>query len=342
METPTVVHPVPPHVTSIMRMLACMNGTTGLKLPGLTIADTIGNTPLVRLDRLITDRDFTLWAKLEYFNPGGSAKDRTAHAMVTAGNLKPGDVVVESSSGNLGIALAREAVLGDWTFHCVVDPRANRSTVKHMQALGAVVHQITEPDEETGDWLVARRKRVAQLLEEIPEAICLDQYSNTEAFRAHQEGTMTEIVDQLGHAPDHLLVAVSTTGTIGGCLRHIEAHNLPTQVTAVDAMGSVLFDGNPGPRHLPGFGAGMVPELSRQITPHRVLRVTDRESVEGARTLVRKEAILPGASGGAVIAAVEKLKDVFEPGSDVVVVLHDSGTRYMDTIYNDDWVEENL
>ncbi|NMB23074.1 MAG: pyridoxal-phosphate dependent enzyme, partial [Corynebacterium sp.] len=102
-----------------MRKLACMNGTTGLKLPGLTIADTIGNTPLVRLDRLITDRDFTLWAKLEYFNPGGSAKDRTAHAMVTAGNLKPGDVVVESSSGNLGIALAREAVLGDWTFHCV-------------------------------------------------------------------------------------------------------------------------------------------------------------------------------------------------------------------------------
>lgn len=342
METPTVVHPVPPHVTPIMSMLACMNGTTGLKLPGLTIADTIGNTPLVRLDRLTQDRDFTLWAKLEYFNPGGSAKDRTAHAMVTAGNLKPGDVVVESSSGNLGIALAREAVLGDWTFHCVVDPRANRSTVKHMQALGAVVHQITEPDAETGDWLVARRARVAQLLEEIPEAICLDQYSNTEAFRAHQEGTMTEIVQQLGRAPDHLLVAVSTTGTIGGCLRHIEAHHLPTQVTAVDAMGSVLFDGNPGPRHLPGFGAGMVPELSRQITPHRVLRVEDRESVEGARTLVRKEAILPGASGGAVIAAVDKLKDVFEPGSDVVVVLHDSGTRYMDTIYNDEWVEENL
>lgn len=320
-----------------MGMLARMNGTTGL-----TIADTIGNTPLVRLDRLAKGWDFTLWAKLEYFNPGGSAKDRTAHAMVAASNLKPGDTVVESSSGNLGIALAREAVLGDWTFHCVVDPRANRATVKHMQVLGAIVHQLTEPDPETGDWLVARRAKVARLLEEMPEAICLDQYSNTEAFRAHQEGTMTEIVEQLGHAPDHLLVAVSTTGTVGGCLRYIGAHGLDTQVTAVDAEGSVLFDGQPGPRHLPGFGAGMVPELSKQLNPHRVMRIHDRASVEAARKLVRLEAILPGASGGAVIAAVEKLRPDIAPGSDVVVVLHDSGTRYMDTIYNDDWVEENL
>lgn len=318
-------------------MIACMNAT-----PGPTIADTIGNTPLVRLDRLTRGWDLSLWAKLEYFNPGGSAKDRTAHAMVAASNLKPGDTVVESSSGNLGIALAREAVLGDWTFHCVVDPRANRATIIHMEALGAVVHQITEPDPETGDWLVARRARVAQLQQEMPEAICLDQYSNTEAFRAHQEGTMTEIVQQLGHAPDHLLVAVSTTGTVGGCLRYIEKNGLSTQVTAVDALGSVLFDGHPGPRHLPGFGAGMVPKLSTQIKPHRVLRVNDRDSVMGARKLVRTETILPGASGGAVIAAVDMLKDTFEPGSDVVVILHDSGTRYMDTIYNDNWVEENL
>ena len=89
-----------------------------------TIADAIGNTPLVRLDRLARNWNFNLWAKLEAYNPGGSAKDRTAHAMVTASQLKPGDTVVESSSGNLGIALSREAVLGDWTFHCVVDPRA--------------------------------------------------------------------------------------------------------------------------------------------------------------------------------------------------------------------------
>ncbi len=176
----------------------------------------------------------------------------------------------------------------------------------------------------------------------MPDATCLDQYSNTAAFVAHDEGTMTEIVEQLGHAPDQLLVAVSTTGTIGGCLQYVAAHGLSTQVIAVDAEGSVLFDGHPGTRHLPGFGAGMVPELSKKISPHRVLRIDDRASVEAARKLVRTEAILPGASGGAVIAAVEKLSADIPAGSDVVVIVHDDGTRYMDTIYNDDWVEENL
>ena len=117
---------------------------------------------------------------------------------------------------------------------------------------------------------------------------------------------------------------------------------MATQVTAVDAEGSVLFDGHPGTRHLPGFGAGMVPELSKQLSPHRVLRINDRASVDAARKLVRTEAILPGASGGAVIAAVEKLRPSITQGSDVVVILHDDGTRYMDTIYNDDWVEKNL
>src|SRR5699024_8455991 len=309
---------------------------------GHTIADAIGNTPLVRLDRLSQNWGFNLWAKLEAYNPGGSAKDRTAHAMVTASNLKPGDTVVESSSGNLGIALSREAVLGDWTFHCVVDPRANRTTVAHMKALGTVVHQITEPDPDTGDWLVARRARVAQLLEQMPDATCLDQYSNTAAFVAHDEGTMTEIVEQLGHAPDQLLVAVSTTGTIGGCLQYVATHGLGTQVIAVDAEGSVLFDGPTGTRHLPGFGAGMGPELSRKCAAHRVLRNSEGACVEAARRLVRTGAIWRGASGGAAMPSVEAIRSDIPSGSDVVVILHDDGTRYMDTSYNDDGVEENL
>ena len=129
-----------------------------------------GNTPLVSLDRLISCPGTTLWAKLESHNPSGSAKDRTAHAILAAADLQPGAVIVESSSGNLGVAMAREAVLGGWTFHCVVDPKANRSTIATMRAFGAVVHEITEPDPETGDWLAARRARVAELLAELPGA----------------------------------------------------------------------------------------------------------------------------------------------------------------------------
>lgn len=314
---------------------------------GPTLADTVGNTPLVRLDRLAQGRDVSIWAKLEYFNPGGSAKDRTATAMVEAaiadGSLRPGDTVVESSSGNLGVAMARQAALGGWTFHCVVDPRANKATVAHMEALGAVVHMLDRPDPETGDWLTARRAEVARLLEEIDGAICLDQYSNEAAFTAHSAGTMREIHEQLGTAPDYLLVAVSTTGTIGGCLRYIREHDLPTTVIAVDAEGSVLFQGARGERHLPGFGAGVVPKLSESVTPDRVLRIPDRASVEGARRLARTEAILPGASGGAVIAGVDKLlEEEVEQGATIVVILHDGGPAYLDTIYNDDWVEQNL
>jgi len=138
-------------------------------------------------------------------------------------------------------------------------------------------------------------------------------------------------------------VAVSTTGTIGGCLRYIREHDLPTTVIAVDAEGSVLFQGTRGERHLPGFGAGVVPKLSESVTPDRVLRIPDRASVEGARRLARTEAILPGASGGAVIAGVDKLlEEGVEEGATIVAILHDGGPAYLDTIYNDDWVEQNL
>lgn len=299
-----------------------------------------GNTPLVRLDRLPARPGVTLWAKLEGYNPSGSAKDRTAHAILAAADLRPGTVIVESSSGNLGVALAREAVLGGWTFHCVVDPKANRSTIATMRAFGAVVHEVTAPDPATGDWLAARRARVAELLTEIPGAVCLDQYSNRAAFTAHDEGTMAEIVAQLGHTPAHLFVAVSTTGTIGGCLRRIAREGWDTEVTAVDAEGSVLFDGARGRRHLPGFGAGIVPDLAAEVTPDRIVRVGDRDSVAAARQLARTEGVLCGASGGAVVAAVGKLLP--ELHGDVVLVLHDGGTHYLDTVYNDDWVEENL
>ncbi|STC70313.1 pyridoxal-phosphate dependent enzyme [Corynebacterium pilosum] len=316
---------------------------------GETLPDLLGNTPLVRFDRFAASHrppGVRLWAKLESFNPGGSAKDRTAHAIVTdaiqRGIVSAGTTVVESSSGNLGVALAREAATASWTFHCVVDPKANRSTVSYMRALGATVHEVTEPDAATGDWLTARRTKVAELIDDIPDAVTLDQYSNRAALSAHCDGTMREIVDTLRTAPDYLVVAVSTTGTIGGCLRYIASHGLDTQVVAVDAVGSILFCGLRGTRHLPGFGAGMVPELSRGLAPHRIIRVPDVESVAGARRLARSEAFLAGASGGAVAAALEQLLPEVEDGATIAAIFHDGGVPYLDTIYNDTWVEQTL
>ncbi|MBC6822489.1 pyridoxal-phosphate dependent enzyme [Corynebacterium sp. LK33] len=311
-------------------------------LPGVLSA--IGNTPLVAFDQLRPPGAGPLWGKLESFNPGGSAKDRTARALVRdaqrCGVLTKDSVVVESSSGNLGVALAREAVLGGWEFHCVVDRRTNASTLAHIRALGATIHEVERPDLETGDWLVARRALVATLVDELG-AINLDQYSNRAAFSAHEEGTMREIVEQLGHAPDILAVAVSTTGTVGGCLRYVAKHKLPTRVVAIDAQGSVLFDGNRGARVLPGYGAGVVTELSTLTEPHEVIRVHARDAVNAARTTARATGFLPGASGGAVAWGVDKLaRD--NPGAEIVAIFHDDGRAYLDTIYNDEWVADNV
>lgn len=307
----------------------------------------MGHTPLVKLDRLAALKnraDLNIYAKLEGFNPGGSAKDRTAAAMVAAavldGTLRPGGTAVESSSGNLGVALAREAALRDFTFHCVVDPRANRVTVAHMQALGAVVHEVTEPDPDTGDWLTARRRRVEELLTELGGSINFDQYSNRAAFAAHRDGTMAEILADLGRAPEHVFVAVSTTGTLGGCLQATEGTG--TQVHAVDAEGSVLFGGRRGARQLPGYGAGVVTALSTLVTPSDISRIDARSAISAARELAACEAILPGASGGAVLAALNRALPDIPAGSDVVVILHDNGTAYLSTIYDDTWVEENV
>lgn len=310
-----------------------------------------GSTPLVRLHNLLPNSNLQVYAKLEQFNPGGSAKDRTAHALVTDaladGRISGDDVhLVESSSGNLGVALARQAAARNWQFTCVVDKRVNRATVETMRALGAHIDTVKSPDPESGDWLVARRKRVAELLRELPHATNLDQYSSESAFRAHDEGTMREIVQQLGGAPDAVFVAMSTTGTVGGCARHLRRIGAPTQVFGVDAEGSVLFGGTRGTRHLPGYGAGMVPALSQSVVVEDVIRIPDAQAVVGARTLTRAEGILPGASGGAVVSALitqaQQLEGALGCDAIVVLVLHDGGAAYMDTVYNDDWVEQQL
>lgn len=303
----------------------------------------IGRTPLVDLTRGFQPAEggptATVWGKLESFNPGGSAKDRTARALVAdateRGILHPGAVAVESSSGNLGVALAREAAIGGWEFHCVVDQRTNAATVAMIRALGAVVHPVTEPDPETGDWLAARRKKVAELKAELG-AVNLDQYSNRAAFDAHDAGTMAEIVAQLGHAPDTLVVSVSTTGTIGGCLRHIRRNGYDTEVIAVDAEGSVLFGGTRGERVLPGYGAGVVPELSTEVEPDRVVRVAAADAVRAARQLARSTGFVPGASGGAVAHVLGQLVGAGVAG-DIAAIFHDDGRAYLDTVYNDEW-----
>ena len=313
------------------------------------IASAIGNTPLVRLR--VPDRpDVAVWAKLEGCNPGGSAKDRSAWGMLQdalgSGRVAPGGTIIESSSGNLGMALARLCTALGIGFECVADQHASPVALATIRALGGVVHLVDGPDPETGELLVARQQLVAQLLAERPGAISLDQYSNRASLRAHAEGTMREICERLPRI-DEVLAATSTTGTIGGCqawlcAQGLCAQGLDTRVIAVDAAGSVLFDGEQAPRQLPGYGAGMVPELAGFVRPDEVVKVAEADAVVGARVLARREGILTGASGGAVYWALLNRAAELPADAVVALILHDFGWGYLDTVHDDAWVAEHL
>lgn len=311
-----------------------------------SISDAVGRTPLIRLERLFPDSGVEILAKLESVNPGGSTKDRPALAMVRAaidsGLLAAGGTVVESSSGNLGVALARVCTAHDLHFVCVVDSRTNRTTVATIRALGGEVEMVCDPDPATGDLLTARLHRVDQLLEQIPGAVNLYQYGNPANPAAHSAGTMREIAEATDHRLDVLMAAVSTTGTIAGCTAYLREHGMNTRTVAVDAVGSVLFGGTAAVRPLPGIGAGVVTDISRTVAPDQVVRVDAVGAVVGARLLARREGILAGASTGAIVQALGSLVAELDAGSRLAFIVHDGGVPYLDTIYDNDWVRRTL
>lgn len=310
-----------------------------------SILATVGNTPLIRLTGFLDLEDVALYLKLEAANPGGSVKDRPALRMleqaIRTGRIGPDTIVVESSSGNTGIGLAQVCAYYGLRFVCVVDGRTQPHNLAILRALGAELEVVDAPLDGSVDLLAARIERVAALLAELPDAFWPNQYANIHNPRAHQLGTMAEIDAALGGAVDELFVAVSSTGTIGGCLDHLARHDRGARVVAVDAEGSVLFGGSPGRRLIPGLGAGRVPSLAIGREVAEVARVSDLDCVVGCRRLAVTDAVLVGGSAGGVLQAVrERQADL--RGRTCVVIAADSGHRYLDTVYDDAWVEGTL
>ena len=241
--------------------------TQRVRAPACGVLDSIGDTPLVELSRLGGGLGVRVWAKLEAANPGGSAKDRPAARMISDalrdGSITRGTTIVESTSGNMGVGLAQACRYHGIELICVVDPRATDRSVRTLRALGAQVEMVDTPDPATGDLLVARRNRVAELLEQIPNSFSPDQYTNWANPAAHAAGTMREIDEALEGEIDHVFVATSTAGMLLGCCDYLRDRRRRTRVVAVDALGSVLFGGAPGVRRLPGLGAGVETDLSR-------------------------------------------------------------------------------
>lgn len=315
-----------------------------MKLEG-GIADAIGGTPLIRLDRLFEGKPFTVYGKMEWMNPGGSSKDRPALNMlreaIRRGEVTRDTVVIESSSGNLAISLAQLCCYLGLRFICVVDPRTTEQHKQIIRSFHGEIDLVTEPDAETGEFLPARIQRVQELLRQTPTAYWTNQYANVDNYLAHARTTMHEIGEALG-ALDYLFVAVSSCGTIRGCMEYIRSRQWATKIVAVDAIGSVIFGGEKGPRRFPGLGAGITPGLHRQDAADIVIHVSDADCVQGCRHLVRYESILSGASSGGVISAVNMLTDSIPAGSVCAVILPDRGERYLSTVYNDEWVKREL
>ncbi|KAB7706228.1 2,3-diaminopropionate biosynthesis protein SbnA [Bacillus aerolatus] len=308
-----------------------------------SIVSCIGNTPLVQLNRLFTKNNIEVLAKLEMMNPGGSMKDRSARFIIEQG-LRDGLIhrnshIIESTSGNFGVALAMVCKAYDLPFTPVVDPKITKANLNILKLLGARVEMVDTPDDQ-GGYLKTRIKRVQELLNTIPEAYWINQYANERNWQAYYYDTAEEIIKQTNKPIDYLIAAVSTTGSILGCARRIRQDHPNVKVIAVDAAGSVIFGAPPAARELPGIGSSRVPELLNQEEIDQVIYVNDMESVQGCRDLLGKEGIFAGGSSGSIIAALKKIIPALPASSRVVTILPDRGERYLDSVYNEDWVQK--
>lgn len=308
------------------------------------ILSAVGNTPLVRLERIFPEINFSLYAKLEALNPGGSMKDRPALNIIRnglqTGEIHEGTVIVESSSGNMGVGLAQACAYHGLRFICVVDSKTSPQNIRLIEIYGAEIELVTEADAVSGELLQARINRVHELLNSIENSFWPNQYANISNSDSHYF-TMKEIVATLGQV-DYLFCATSTCGTIRGCAEYVRDHNLSTKIVAVDAVGSVIFGGARAKRLIPGHGAAVRPKLYQPHLNYRCLQMTDLDCVIGCHLLARREAILAGGSSGAIIMAIGQSTDSLPRDAVCVAILPDRGERYLDTIYSESWVKRHF
>jgi len=311
------------------------------------ILGAIGGTPLVQLEKIFGSSHFNCFAKLEGLNPGGSSKDRPSVAIVEralqTGEINSDTLIIEGSSGNTGIGLAQVCAYHGLRFRCLVDPKVTQLNVDILAAYGAQIEMIEHPDPETGEFLPAKLKRIDEILQTVENSFWVNQYASPENSGAHYRSTVREILRDLdGRMLDYLFVATATCGTIRGCLDFLRDNCYPTKVVAVDALGSRIFSNSTHDRRIPGIGSAICPKLTPIDGLHTILHVSDIDCVVGCRRLARAEAILAGGSSGGVISAVERMSNEIPENSTVVTLLPDRGERYLDTIYSDEWVRENL
>ena len=314
-----------------------------------SILGAIGHTPLVRLNRVTDGVKAAVWAKVETFNPGHSIKDRMALRMIEdaekKGLLKPGDTIIEGTSGNTGMGLAIGAIVKGYRCIFTTTDKQSKEKVDALRAFGAeviVCPTDVDPEDERSYYSVSSR-----LVRETPNSWKANQYDNLSNSQAHYETTGPEIWEQMEGKVDHLVVGVGTGGTICGTGKFLKEKNPRIEVWGIDTYGSVfkkyketgVFDKlEIYPYVTEGIGEDFLPQNVDFSVIDHFEKVTDRDAAMTAREIVRQEGIWVGYSAGSAIAGLLQLKDRFAKGENVVVIFHDHGTRYIGKIFNPDWM----
>ena len=283
-----------------------------------------------------------LFLKCEGFNFAGSIKLKAATAMVEAaerdGILRPDSILVESSSGNLGVALSVIAASKGYRFLCVTDSRCNLATRLLMEALGSQVHVVTEPD-PVGGLLGARIDYVRALCASDDRYVWLNQYTNPNNWRAHYRTTAPAIARQFPRL-DVLFVGAGTTGTLMGCARYFREWHRPVRIVAVDSVGSVTFGAAPGRRMIPGLGTSIRPPLLDESYVDEVVHVEEADTIRACHRLARRGFLFGGSTGTVVSGAMGWLAQHDTRTLTAVAIAPDLGERYLDTIYQTNWLED--
>ncbi|MFC5719455.1 2,3-diaminopropionate biosynthesis protein SbnA [Streptomyces gamaensis] len=284
----------------------------------------------------------SVFLKCEGFNFAGSIKLKAATAMVEAaersGALTPESVLVESSSGNLGVALSVIAASKGYRFLCVTDARCNLSARRLMEALGSDVHIIAEPSEHRG-FLGARLDFVRALCASDERYVWLNQYTNPANWKAHYR-TTAPAIDRQFPGLDVLFVGAGTTGTLMGCARYFRESHRPVRVVAVDTVGSVTFGGAPGRRMIPGLGTSVRPALLDESYVDEVVLVEEADTIRTCHRLARRGFLFGGSTGTVVSGAMDWLARHDDRDVTAVAISPDLGERYLDTLYQTNWLQD--
>jgi cysteine synthase A len=293
------------------------------------ITELIGRTPLVRLNRLSKPGSATIYGKVEFFNPGGSVKDRICLNMINEaerqGKLKPGGTIVEPTSGNTGIGLALISAVRGYKLILVMPESMSMERASLLSSYGAQL--VLTP---AWEGMKGSIREAESLLMQNPSYFMPDQFSNPANPAMHKKTTAPEIWEALDGKIDAFVAAVGTGGTITGCGEVFKERNPSVKIIAVEPAGSpVLSGGDPGPHKIQGIGAGFIPQVLNRKILDRVIKVTDDEAYQTAKQLSKMEGLLVGISAGANVFAAQQVAEELGPGKNVVTVLCDTGERYI-------------